>query len=194
MSAYSIFYHYGRLNFSYRWAMEYITKRGLSAGHLKYMAKVATFNGETELAEKYFDALKQTLFYRKWAENNIVFLYDKNLFEQQYDYKCIYPLTIYTEDVWENIDNIEASNLAFYSKLQSGTPDMLEHSLAATLIMKDIQPFMEKFLFFVNTNGDNPIPVHLQEAAMLFTDLEKMEVGIFETASPVKFDQRSVNR
>jgi hypothetical protein len=194
MSAYSIYYHYGRLNFSYRWAMEYITKRGLSAGHLKYMAKVATFNGETELAEKYFETLKQTLFYKKWAEANVVFLYDKDLFMQQDDYKYIYPLTTYEEGMWENSENVEANNLVYYSNLLSGTPKMLELSFAAMLTLKEIDLFMSKFQFLVKKNVDNPIPVHLQEAAMLFIDYtEKMEVGTFEKISPIRFDQRIVN-
>ena len=194
MSAHSIYYYYGRLNFSYRWAMEHITKRGISAEHLKYMTKVATFNGETELAEKYFAALKQTLFYRNWAEENVVFLYNHNLFEQQDDYKYIYPLTTFNEGLWENSNNVEANNLTYFCNLQSDTPETFEHSFAAALIKKDISSFMAKFHLFVKINGDNSIPVHLQEAAMLFIDLENKEVGIFEILSPIKFDQRIVNR
>jgi len=189
MSAHSIFYHYGRLNFSYRWSMEFITKRGLSAEHFKYMAKVAMFNGETALAEKYFDILKQTLFHRKWAEENSVFLYDKNLFEQQEDYKKIYPLTVYNGESWESSDNVEVTNLTFYRDLSGGTREMFEHSIAAALTMKDIKPFMNRFQTFIKINGDNPIPVHLQEAAMLFIDLERIEV-----ANPIKYDQHVVNR
>ncbi|MDR0230982.1 MAG: DUF6057 family protein [Dysgonamonadaceae bacterium] len=189
MSAHSIFYHYGKLNFSYRWGMEFITKRGLSAEHLKYMAKVAMFNGETALAEKYFDILKQTLFHRKWAEENSVFLYDKNLFEQQEDYKKIYPLTVYNGEFWENSDNVESTNLTFYRDLSGGTREMFEHSIAAALTMKEIKPFMNKFQTFIKINGDKPIPVHLQEAAMLFIDLERIEV-----ANPIKYDQHVVNR
>jgi len=189
MSAHNIFYHYGRLNFSYRWSMESITKRGLSAEYLKYMAKVATFNEETALAEKYFDALKQTLFHKKWAEENAVFLYDKDLHKQQEEYEKIHPLNVYDEEFWEDMDNVEVCNLTFYGNMTKGTQEMFEHSIASVLTKKEIRPFMSKFRIFVKVNGANRIPTHLQEAAMLFRDLEKYELD-----KSVKFDQHIVNR
>lgn len=189
MVAHSVFYHSGRINFSYRWAMESVTKQGLSAEHLKYMAKAAMFNGETKLAEKYLNTLKQTLFHKKWAEENIAFLYNRNLFEQQEEYKKIYLLTDYDENSWENSDNVETSNLNFYSRLTSGTREMFDYSIAATLTLKDIRLFMNRFQVFLKINGNNKIPTHLQEAAMLFADLEK-----YQFADHVKFDQHIVNR
>ena len=48
---------------------------------------------------------------------------------------------------------------------------------------------MSKFRIFVKVNGANRIPTHLQEAAMLFRDLEKYELD-----KSVKFDQHIVNR
>ncbi len=188
ISAYIIFYHYGRLNYSYRWAMESLVKRGPAVDYMKYMALTAVFNGETELAEKYLSTLEQTLFYKDWVRNTRELLYDHELFKEQDEYKSIYPLTLYNEEFWEETNNVEACNLEFYSEMKYGTKEMFTYSLAATLISKKIPAFMAKFSTFLAINEGKPMPVHIQEAALLFMDLEKKE-------NPgIKFDQKIVNR
>lgn len=189
MSAHSIFFHYGRLNFSYRWSMETMVKRGMSAEHLKYMAKVATFNGEIALAEKYFDTLKRTFFYKKWADEYSEFLYDRDLFKKQEEYKKVYSLTLYDEEFWEDTNNVEGCILTFFGDLMVGTREMFEYSIASVLTSKKIKPFMLKFQTFLQINRDNPIPTHLQEAALLFLDLKDFEIVI-----PIDFDPRITAR
>ena len=46
---------------------------GWKAEYLKFMARTALINGEPQLATKYLNMLKQTLFHKKWAEKYAVY-------------------------------------------------------------------------------------------------------------------------
>lgn len=62
-----VYYHLGRYNQSYRWAMEHSVQFGRRAFYLKYMVMAALQNDEPALAKKYNDMLLRTLFHRQWA-------------------------------------------------------------------------------------------------------------------------------
>ncbi len=62
-------YHLGKANNTYRWCMEHTVKYGKRVFFLKYMVRAALLNGDYELAQKYNDILRSTLFHRKWADN-----------------------------------------------------------------------------------------------------------------------------
>ena len=58
----------GQINQAYRWAMELSVEYGFRPCYLKLLVKSALLNGEPELARKYNDRLRRTLFHRDWAE------------------------------------------------------------------------------------------------------------------------------
>lgn len=60
-------YYMGKVNQSYRWAMEHSVQYGRKVFFLKYMVKAALVRGETELARRYNDILHSTMFHREWA-------------------------------------------------------------------------------------------------------------------------------
>ena len=70
----TLYYHYGLVNYSYRWCMEDCVMYGWRAEYLKLMAKNSIANGDYEVARKYLDMLGNTLFHKDWAEKYKTFL------------------------------------------------------------------------------------------------------------------------
>ena len=63
-----LYYPYARMNFCYRWCLEDAVEYGWKVDYLKYMVKTSIISGEYDLAQKYINTLKKTLFYKKWAK------------------------------------------------------------------------------------------------------------------------------
>lgn len=61
-------YYGGQTNICYRWAVELSIEFGWQVSRLKLLVKCALLNGEQELAQKYNNRLKRTLFHKAWAE------------------------------------------------------------------------------------------------------------------------------
>lgn len=63
----SLYYNYGKFNFSYRWCIENSVEYGWRVEYLKNAARSMLLSGEYKLAERYTRILKSTLFHREWA-------------------------------------------------------------------------------------------------------------------------------
>ncbi|MDE7410123.1 MAG: hypothetical protein K2N09_08875 [Muribaculaceae bacterium] len=81
-----VYYNIGRLNQSYRWAMEHTVQYGKRVFFLKYMVKDALLRGETKLARRYNDILLSTMFHRKWAEEMNRFIENPSLIDSDPDF------------------------------------------------------------------------------------------------------------
>ncbi len=57
-----LYYHYARMNFCYRWCLEDAVEYGWKVDYMKYMVKTSIVSGEYDLAMKYINTLKKTLF------------------------------------------------------------------------------------------------------------------------------------
>ncbi len=86
-------YYEGLFNESYRWAMEHSVQYGKRVFYLKYMVKDALLNGETELARRYNNLLKGTMFHRRWAEGMQRYIDDPSLIETNPEFKSILELS-----------------------------------------------------------------------------------------------------
>lgn len=173
IAAPAVFYHYGKLNFSYRWCMESTVQSGQSIYCLKYMAKIALLNGEKELAKKYLETLKKTLFHKQWAEKYESYLYDPKLAEEDEEFKIIKTLIQYPGTEPESSLAVELSVLEFYNDLNGGTPNMLIYALHSTLVMKISESFWHKLGVYVSLNPEKRLPMHIQEAAIMYGKIEE---------------------
>jgi hypothetical protein len=63
------YYAVGLANEAHRWAYEEMTVYGYRPGNLKMLAKTSLINGDCQMAKKYLNILKQTIYYRKWAKD-----------------------------------------------------------------------------------------------------------------------------
>ncbi len=84
-----ISYYNGDFMLSYRWGMEHCVQYGKRVFFLKYMVKDALLNGEIELARRYNDLLKRTMFHREWAEEMSRYIEDPSLIESNIEFKSI---------------------------------------------------------------------------------------------------------
>lgn len=91
-----LFFNVGRLNQSYRWAMEHTVQYGKRVFFLKYMVKSALLRGEIQLAKRYNDILLSTMFHRKWAEEMNRFIENPSLIDTDPEFQRI--LTFGEED------------------------------------------------------------------------------------------------
>lgn len=187
VSSYSLFYHYGQIGYANRWMMESMVRNGVKAEYLKYMTKISLFNNETDLAKKYLGQLKHTLFHKKWAEKYEKYTTGNLSFTEDIDYKNISPTMQYENFLGGTSSALEEYLLEFYAYLKSGTPVMGELSMATSLTLKDINGFWPKFFLYEKNKWK--MPVHVQEAALLFTTMEG-KINI----SQIKFNATVVNR
>lgn len=84
-------YHLGKINSSYRNAMEFTVAFGERVFYMKYMVRAALCNGEYELAEKYNNRLMGTLFHRYWAEHYKKYIDNPELMKESAEFNSIPP-------------------------------------------------------------------------------------------------------
>lgn len=86
-------YYEGLFNESYRWAMEHNVQYGKRVFFLKYMVKDALLNGDVNLARRYNELLRGTMFHRRWAEYMQQFIDNPDLIEKHPEFRSILPLS-----------------------------------------------------------------------------------------------------
>lgn len=171
MGAKHIYFQYGKINFCYRWCMEDMVEYGMSVSRLKYMVKCAILNQEYALAQKYNNILKKTLFYKKWANRYQKYIDNPQLAEQDIEFKAIQPLMAYDNQLDGDCSLLELYVLNNFAYMQGGSPELVELSIQCNLILKNIERFWPRFFLYARTH--DRIPVHYQEAAILYSYLEK---------------------
>ena len=162
LSYFSDFYLYASLpNIAYLWNMEFWVGSGANFYLLKKMAICAMLNGEKELASKYLTLLKESLFYKSWAEKQEKYNNDPDILIKNPVYKQIkqympeedfvlpikYPLPVCYKFLWENF----RANL--------------ERPLIACLYTKDLDQFM-RIIYAINMGRE--LPACMQEAVIMY--------------------------
>ncbi|MBQ8968427.1 MAG: hypothetical protein IJ064_01655 [Bacteroidaceae bacterium] len=154
-----LYYHYGKLGFAYRWAMEDIVEYGMRPADLRILHRVAMLNGEETLAEKYAKALQHTLFY-----------HDEGTRIKQ-EAQTIRPLLNYTDQLDGDDGLVEFYLLQSFALTDGGSREMVELSLMCSLITKQLDGFWPRFMALLPTWKEG-IPRHYQEAALMITQLQ----------------------
>ncbi|MBO5538872.1 MAG: hypothetical protein J5971_07520 [Prevotella sp.] len=167
-----LYYNYGQLNFCYRWCLEDGVEYGWRIDYYKHMLKCSILNGEMTVAQKYVDILKQTKYYREWAEHYETFIKKPALIKQDKEFAAIIPF-MKTQDVLTS-DNtlIEMFLLDHFLRYEGNDPLLQEMSLIAALQMKDIQLYWPRFFNYATLHVNEHMPIHYQEAALLYGNLE----------------------
>jgi len=177
------YYQYGKLNYCYRWCMEDMMSHGMKIENLKYFVKSCLLNKDIPLAQKYNDVLKKTLFHKSWTNKYQKLIEDHELIPSDSEFSRILPLLAYHDNLYvEHKEQLETFLIYSFTSTYYNTPEWLELSLQCILEYKDIKGFWPLFLFYATTYPT--LPVHFQEAALLYASLER-NVDI----SKLKFDQ-----
>jgi hypothetical protein len=181
-----IYFQYGKINFSYRWCMENMVEYGMNTGDLKYMVKCTLMNGERELAQKYNNVLKKTLFHKQWAEKYQTYIDHPELMLKDEEMKAIEPLLAY-DDLLDGDENLlEKYLLNHFANMQGGSLELLDLSIQCNLVLKNIERFWPLYYSYIHLH--ERIPVHYQEAAILYAALENKD------KSNLKLDANVVER
>lgn len=154
-----LYYHYGKLGFAYRWAMEDLVEYGMRPEYLRTLHRVALLNGEDALAQKYARSLWHTLFYQE----------EEDLIEKEA--KEIRPLTNYTDQLDGDDGLVEFYLLQSFALTEGGSREMVELSLMCNLITKQLEGFWPRFMALLPT-WEEGIPRHYQEAALMVAQLQ----------------------
>jgi hypothetical protein len=181
-----VYFHYGKINFCYRWCMENKVEYGLNIQQLKYMIKCSLINGNLTLAGKYNEVLKKTLFYKPLAEKYRQHIDNYPALKDEPEFKSLIPLLAYENKLETDGNQLEKYILTDFASRKGGTPEMLELSLQCNLLLKNGEDFMPRYAFYAQKQ--KRIPVHYQEAALLFSSLGQTD------GSNLKLEQQVVDR
>lgn len=186
-----VYMYYARLNFATRWCIENGVEMGFNPNDYKVLARCAMIAGETDLAQKYINILKKTMFYREWAEKYEPFLSDTTVlfslpeFANQREYYNHYRSML---DGDEGL--VEMYLLQYFSQTMNKDSRLLqETTLVFALQSKDIQLFWPRFFLYAHMHPNEPMPIHYQEAAYLYGNLEH-EIDI----SGMPFDEVKIRQ
>lgn len=170
-----IYYNFGRINFAIRWAIENGVEYGYSVNDLKIMARSALINGEKDAVKKYTKILKTTTFYGDWAEEIDKLSKNKDLFLKDSRFSTIRELRDNFNDVLDGDDGLcEMYIIKYFGNMINKKSKLVQDlTLSYALINKSIPLFWPKFFIYAESHGNDPMPIHYQEAAFLYGNLEK---------------------
>lgn len=185
VGAKALYYNFGKINYCYRWCMEDKVEYGMKVEYLKYMVKCALLNGEYKLAQKYNNVLLDTWFHKGWAEKYQRYIDNPKLIEEDAEFKSIIPLMAYKNALEGDGGLLEGYLVGDMVRLSGGPEPLVELSLQCALIQKDISAFWPRFILYARTH--DRLPVHYQEAALLYSFLEhKVDYRQFKISPAVE--------
>lgn len=171
-----LYYHYGKLGFAYRWAMEDMVEYGERPAYLRYLHSVACLNGEDALAERYERALARTFYNIPLSSfYNIPLLFSSGVAHicaiEDAESASIRPLLNYTDQLDGDNGLVEFYLLNSFALSEGGSREMVELSLMSSLITKNLAGFWPRFMALLPT-WQGHIPTHYQEAALMVAQLQ----------------------
>ena len=161
-----LYYHYGKVNYSYRWAMEDMVEYGMRPDYIRYMLMTSETNGEKALAKKYRDALetmigmKERILAPASSQRNMKAEKKGEPFE----------LMNYEDILDGDAGLIEFYLLNSFAMTEGGSKEMVELSMMNNLITKNLEAFWPRFFKLLPT-WQGHIPRHYQEAALMIAQL-----------------------
>ncbi len=165
----TVYYHLGMINTAQTFffeAQEGIPDFQKSARFSQALAKTNLLNGNYAVARKYVNALKQTIFYRRWAEQTEKLLDNPALIEAVPEYAHMRSVRIRSKDFLFSQDEMDSMLGLLYLDNTTNTIAM-NYLLAWCLLRKDLPRFIECHqLLQIGYDAR-----HYQEAAILYWSL-----------------------
>lgn len=187
-----VYLNYARLNFATRWCIENSVEHGFSYDSYKILTRCALVAGEYDLARKYINILKKTLYYKDWAEKYEPMIGNPKLIEESPELSFIAEYYRHFHNMLDSDEGlVEMYLLNYFSNtMNKDSKQLQETTLYFALQSKDIDKFWPRFFLYAHLHPGEPMPIHYQEAAYLYGHLEQ-KVDI----SQLPFDkERIVNR
>lgn len=166
---------YGLVNMCYRWCLEDIIEHNWSFSTLRYMTMHSVIMQEPELAEKYISKLEKTIFYRRWARGQRALKANRNAMAAAEPYKSILPYMCFENRMSNDMIKTEVYLINHFMEKQpeAATPEYDRAALLIAMRIQDIPRFWERFYYYLKSNPLDKIPLSVQEAAILYSNLRK---------------------
>lgn len=145
-----IYWHLGFINTSQRFsfaAQEVIPDFQKSAWTHKRMVEASIVNGVYDVARKYLEPLKYTIFYRKWALENEKLLNNPELIDSHPVYGRQRALMLHDRDFMYSDYEMDSMLGLHFIENRSNTL-ALQYLLAWTLLKKDLTRFYDCFQLY----------------------------------------------
>ena len=170
-----LYLQYGLVNMSYRWCLEDVIEHNWSYGTLKYMAMHCIVMQESEFAYKYLNKLSKTIFYRKWAKQQMPLSTDSASMAASEPYKSILPYMCFEDRMTNDMVKSEMFIIRHFSEPEPphATPEYDRAALFWAMRIQNIPQFWNRLYYYVNSNQITKLPRSVQEAAILYNNLEK---------------------
>ena len=181
LSGAMIYYQYGMLNYSNRLCMEMGVEFGFRTEDYQLLVNCAILEDDQPLARKYIGILKQTLFYRDWAEQAEALLGHPELIAKNPELEPITHMLHYNNYLGSDQGYTERFLMTQLSKtVYTDDPVFQEQTLLATLWTRNVEQFWYHFYEYIKLHPNAHVPRYYQEAAYLYgkmgdrTDLDQM--------------------
>ena len=161
----TVYYHLGMVNTAQTFffeAQEGIPDFQKSARLTQALAKTNLINGDYEVARKYVQALKQTIFYRKWAEDTETLLDNPSLIGKVPEYAWMRSVRMKEHNFMFSQEEMDSMLGLLYIENSFNTMAM-DYLLAWCLLKKDLPRFFE----CLNLLPKGREARHYQEAVVL---------------------------
>lgn len=187
-----IYYYHGKTNFASRWCIENSVEFGYDFDNLKILTRCALVGGEMKLAKKYLSILSNSLFYRDWAERLMPITKNPKLIKNYHEFDTVRELRDHMGSVLDGDNGLcEMYLLNYFSNTYRKDSKLLQElTLNYAMVQKDIQLFWPRFLAYAQLHSDEEMPVHYQEAAYLYGQLEPQSMN----TSRMPFDSKIIER
>ena len=172
-----IFFQLGMINSAQRFyfeGMEAIPNYNKSSRAVKRIAETAIIRGEYKLAEKYLLLLKNTLFYKKWAEQNLRLIKDPRAVENHPLYGTLRKRTVDEDYLFSDGEldktlgqlfiknpenNLAKQYLILYPLLQRDLNKFVQYMGIAAEYQPDYNPLLaQQALAFISMKNRQPVP------------------------------------
>ncbi len=169
-----IYMNHAKTNFAIRWCIENGVEYGPSFNNIKILAQCSLVNKEMKVARKYLKLLQNTAYHREWAEHYLPLTEKPELLSEYHEFDVIRELHDHMGSVLDGDQGLcEMYLLNYFSNTMNKDSKLLEElTLNYAMVQKDIQLFWPRFFGYANMHKGEEMPIHYQEAAFLYGNLE----------------------
>ncbi len=175
-----LYFQYGLVNMSYRWCLEDVIEHNWSFSTLRYMAMHCIIMQESELAHKYVNKLSKTLFYRKWAREQQALESDSLAMATSDPYRQVLPYMCFESRMSNDVAKPEVYIMSHFvdEPVLNPTPEYATAALYFAMRTQNIPAFWDHLRTYTFTADFDKLPVSVQEAVVLYNNLEKSNIRI----------------
>ena len=168
-------YQYGMMNECHRICIEDGVEYGWNVELLKYLTRCAIFSNEHQAARKFLDILRQTCFYRSWADYMEKLMNDKQLLANDPETGPVTHMMHYSDKLDAVEGWVEKCIMTTLAQHDSNDLYFQEQAVLGAMWTRDRDYFWPRLEHYYEINKNGHLPRIFQEAAWLFANLEGQE-------------------